>query len=64
MIKISHLRDLFVTDNIGAVFARGHSGIIVAITHMGKKNMHWVELDRWPPDGVWATSWYVGFVCT
>ena len=37
MIKISHLRDLFVTDNIGAGFARGHAGIIVAITHMGKK---------------------------
>lgn len=34
---MSHLRDLFVTDNIGAVSARGHSGDIAAITHMGKK---------------------------
>lgn len=37
---MSHLRDLFVTDNIGAVSARGHSGDIAAITHMGKKKKH------------------------
>lgn len=55
---MSHLRDLFATGNIEAGPPRGYPGDIVAITHSGKKkkNMHWVEWDRWPPDGVWATG--------
>lgn len=53
---MSHLRDLFATDNIEAGPPRGYPGDIVAITHSRKKNMHWVEWDRWPPDGVWATG--------
>lgn len=38
MIKMSHLRDLVTTDNIGESHPRSHTEDSVAITHRGKKD--------------------------